>query len=491
MSLSFPSRLSEDFNTLLEYAEDYDVIIKVGKRNSSKQFQAHSIILRARSEYFRAALSNKWAKKEGTKYIFEKPNVSPIVFGVILRYIYSGDIVLDKLSGGDIVELLVAIDELILEELMYPLQDYLLQHKLKWIQDNILYVLNVVIERKVYSKLKSHCLSIVCPSPIKFFESKEFIKMDETTMVSLLSRDDLCMEEEKLWDYLIKWGMKNTPNLKNSDVSKWNLKDFNELEKTLQRCIPLIRYWQLSPEVFNSKVRQFEKILPRNLKLRLLQRFLTKSTTKNAGIQYENKLPIPRIVGNVPPERTIDSTIIAQQHAALIAYWIDRKNIKDSSSYVDMFPTPYYFRLLFRGSRDGFSAKTFHNKCDGQGATIVVVKIGDSKELIGGYNPIGWSSPRDVEWRGTRDCFIFSLGDGKELGKAKLSRIKGDCVNDAILLQDRLGPSFGFYELKIIDGAQQGGSSYASGGLRYESKIRDKFNYFGVDDYEVFQVIKK
>lgn len=260
------------------------------------------------------------------------------------RYIYSGNIVLDKLSGGDIIELLVAVDELILEELTYPLQDYILQHKLKWIQDNILFVLNTVIERKVYSKLRSHCLSIVCPNPIKYFESKEFIKLDETTMVSLLSRDDLCMEEEKIWDYLIKWGIKNTPNLKSTDVSKWNLKDFNELERTLQRCIPLIRYWQLSPEVFNNKVRPFEKILPRNLKLRLLQRFLTKSNTaKNLGFPHEN-ITMLKIKGTVPQERTIDSTIITHQHAALIACWIDRKYIKDASSYADMFPTSYYFR---------------------------------------------------------------------------------------------------------------------------------------------------
>ncbi|CAG8444902.1 5547_t:CDS:2 [Acaulospora morrowiae] len=487
MSLSFHSRLSENFGTLLEYADDSDVIIKVGKHDF-KRFQAHSVILRARSEYFRAALSSKWARIEGTKYVFEKPNISPIVFEAILRYIYSGNIMLEKLDDGDIVELLIASDELILDELIYPLQDYLIQNNFKWIQDNILYVLNAVIERNSCSKLRSHCLSIVCPDPVRFFESKDFMELDETTLISLLSRDDLCMEEGKIWDYLIKWGLKNT-NLKKLDVSKWSSREFDELEKTIQRCIPLIRYWQLPPEVFNKKVKPFEKIIPRNLKLRLRQRFLTKSTQINGG-QLENSLATPRIIYPTK-ERTIDSTIITHQQAALIACWIDRKNVKDPSSHTDMFPVPYHFRLLFRGSRDGFSAKTFHKKCDGQGPTIVVVRVGDSKELIGGYNPIGWSSPRDVEWQGTRDSFIFSLGDGKELSKAKLSRIRGDCVNDAIQLQDRLGPSFGFYELKITGDANEGGSSYASGGLRYEHKIRDKGNYFGVDDYEVFQVIMK
>ncbi|CAJ0892333.1 5513_t:CDS:2 [Entrophospora sp. SA101] len=81
--------------------------------------------------------------------------------------------------------------------------------------------------------------------------------------------------------------------------------------------------------------------------------------------------------------------------------------------------------------------------------------------------------------------------EGKVLSEAKLSRVRKDCVGDAIQLHEKLGPSFGFYELKIIDDAHECGSSYASGGLRYENKIRDKGNYFGVDDYEVFQVLKK
>ncbi|CAG8641508.1 15201_t:CDS:2 [Cetraspora pellucida] len=317
---------------------------------------------------------------------------------------------LDKLSGKDIVELLVAADELIFEELIYPLQDYLLKNQLTWIQENILYVLNTV----------------------------------------------------------------------NLDIVNWSTREFNALEKTLQRCIPLIRFGQLSIEEFNTKVKPFIKILPSNLRSRIVQHLLAKRQPET------NLITIP-----TTPERAIDSIIITQQQAALIACWIDRKPVTESTSLSDMFPIPYYFRLLFRGSRDGYFAKTFHSQCDGQGATVVVVRVSKSDELIGGYNPIGWSSPRDVEWRGTRDSFIFSLGDGKELNKAKLSRIKDDYVNDAIQLHDRLGPSFGFYELKIVDDASRAETSYASGGLKYEHTIRDKWNYFRVDDYEVFQVLKK
>ena len=32
------------------------------------------------------------------------------------------------------------------------------------------------------------------------------------------------------------------------------------------------------------------------------------------------------------------------------------------------------FFLLYRGSRDGFTAKSFHTKCAGRGSTLTVIK---------------------------------------------------------------------------------------------------------------------
>ncbi|RGB39001.1 hypothetical protein C1646_690927, partial [Rhizophagus diaphanus] len=49
--------------------------------------------------------------------MFNKPNVTPIVFDMILRYIYTGELDLTKQSGENILELLIASDELLLEEL--------------------------------------------------------------------------------------------------------------------------------------------------------------------------------------------------------------------------------------------------------------------------------------------------------------------------------------------------------------------------------------
>ncbi|RIA93778.1 hypothetical protein C1645_818975 [Glomus cerebriforme] len=59
---------------------------------------------------------------------------------------------------------------------------------------------------------------------------------------------------------------------------------------------------------------------------------------------------------------------------------------------ITYWSTPYEFKLLFRGSRDGFTSNDFHNLCDDQPRTLTVVKLEDSNEILGGYNPIVWKS---------------------------------------------------------------------------------------------------
>src|SRR3954471_18084567 len=68
---------------------DYDMIIYVGKEPSIRTFHAHSEILRNQSSYFLAALSSRWIQRENGMIVFRKPNISPEVFEVILRYLFS------------------------------------------------------------------------------------------------------------------------------------------------------------------------------------------------------------------------------------------------------------------------------------------------------------------------------------------------------------------------------------------------------------------
>src|SRR2546430_13935225 len=103
----------KNYAKILEDSDEYNVIIKVGQEPEFEVFNAHSVVLRAKSPYFHTALSKEWRKEENGKILFEKPNVSPKVFDFILRYIYSGDLSLDNFNYGELTDVIIAADEFI------------------------------------------------------------------------------------------------------------------------------------------------------------------------------------------------------------------------------------------------------------------------------------------------------------------------------------------------------------------------------------------
>jgi hypothetical protein len=85
MVLNLHSGLSKDLSLILNDADDFNVIIQVGENQNIREFRAHSVILRARSPYFKSALSSEWITKMNNMIMFNKPNISPKVFDMILK----------------------------------------------------------------------------------------------------------------------------------------------------------------------------------------------------------------------------------------------------------------------------------------------------------------------------------------------------------------------------------------------------------------------
>lgn len=83
--MEFYEGLSLNLSHLLDESDDYDVIIYAGKEPNIKKFHAHTVILRARSPYFRGALSRDLLRQEDGSIIFHKPNIPHQVFEVILK----------------------------------------------------------------------------------------------------------------------------------------------------------------------------------------------------------------------------------------------------------------------------------------------------------------------------------------------------------------------------------------------------------------------
>jgi hypothetical protein len=166
--------------------------------------------------------------------------------------------------------------------------------------------------------------------------------------------------------------------------------------------------------------------------------------------------------------QNIDSNIITFQHAELISKWIDK---------TDKLASPYEFKLMLCGSRDGFSNCKFHEICDGKSKIVTIVKLKDSSKILGGYNPVGWKS--DVGYSITKDSFIFSFENSDSVENCILSRVVKE---DYAIYNDHFyGPCFGNRDL-ILYGRNCYNWSYCRSS-QYEKLIIE-------DGDEVFQITK-
>ncbi|CAG8616992.1 7847_t:CDS:2 [Paraglomus occultum] len=452
--------LSNCWAQLFEDDDNYDVIIYAGDESTdAKEFKAHNLVLRARCSYFRSALSNDWARKEGGMFVFRKPNISGSVFAKILRYLYTGTIPLADQEGSEILKIVVAADELDLHTLINHIQTYLITEKTSWLDENPVEILELVFQHAACKSLRDYCLATICKKPSIIFSSPSFTSLDESMLILLLKRNDLGMEEAEIWDHLLQWGIAQNPGL-SSDISTWGDEEWSLLEATLYQYVPLVRFFNIPSADFSRKVRPYKRILPKGLFEDLISHYLDPDKPVESTI-----LP-PRIP-------LFESVIIEPIFGSLLANWID--GIDDTA--VQSRKIPYDFKLLLRGSVDGFSSSIFHEKCLMRGPTLIIANV--SSQIIGGYNPLDWSLQQGYQY--ATQAFIFSLGDGKSFDNVRIGRVKD--AENAVCCSEGNWPAFGAGpDLSIGD------KMWSAKPVSYPSGIFE-FDDSQVEDYEVFQVV--
>ncbi|PKK64954.1 hypothetical protein RhiirC2_853947, partial [Rhizophagus irregularis] len=264
MAFEYSQEIINDLEKLFEAEEEYNVIIYSGENNNIKEFHAHSILLRIRSQYFRSAFSKERSEKKDGKHVFNFPNISPQFFKIILRFIYCGKIDLSKLQGPDILKLLIAVDELKIQTLILCIQEYLIKHQHEFLQQNPLEILETVYQRETFTNLWNYYLEEICAKPDTLFKSDKFTNLKAPLLELLLKRDDLSLDEIDIWDSLIKWSYAQHPSIQ-QDVKKWNKEEITVMERTLHKFIPLIRFYHVDSEGFFLKVYPFKILIPEDI----------------------------------------------------------------------------------------------------------------------------------------------------------------------------------------------------------------------------------
>ena len=76
-----------------------------------------------------------------------------------------------------------------------------------------------------------------------------------------------------------------------------------------------------------------------------------------------------------------DSVILSSDQQQTLTKWLKETLISAT----------YDYALIYRASRNGWAASTFHSCCDNKGPTVTVVKYGSY--IFGGYTDRSWENP--------------------------------------------------------------------------------------------------
>ena len=139
------------------------------------------------------------------------------------------------------------------------------------------------------------------------------------------------------------------------------------------------------------------------------------------------------------------------------------------------------YKLIFQASTDGYSAKDFHDKCDGKSFTVTIIlsKVG---RIFGGYSEPEWDQSNTYK---TGFNFIFSY-DHKAI-------YYNNCNDKGIKCEKDYGPIFGYYDIRIDDNVNRNyynmdDTSHPECCYKNVNNLLAESKFFSIRDYVVYQI---
>ena len=130
-------------------------------------------------------------------------------------------------------------------------------------------------------------------------------------------------------------------------------------------------------------------------------------------------------------------------------------------------------KLVYRASRDGFEASSFHAKCDNQPRTLTLIKT-TKGFIFGAYIDVTWDS--SSRHKADPNAFIFSLVNPSML--PQYIPIQTTIGKTAVYCFSDHGPVFGAYDICIKNNSNASEKSYSDLGQSYDFKISSQSQSF-------------
>ncbi|KAJ5073902.1 pep-cterm sorting domain-containing protein [Anaeramoeba ignava] len=512
------SQLSNDLNKLLKEEQEYSdfEIIVNSPENIKSIFRCHRAILSSRTQYFRGLFRSRMKEYQEGKVEFD--NISPEIMLQILQFIYNGKI---EINQENAIELLIHSQKLLLFDL--ELFHYLDQFIMDNISvENAIDILNISV-RHHRTDLYQFCLEFITENFDEILDCGFFYHLKITEWNTLLKRHDLWVQKEiKVFESIIKWAqfhnnltfdidwLSDQTDTENDDkkdeVASKIAEKMRDLFRNIRFCemnsaeIEKISKMHLLPFDLEQDIQNFHKMSRNEQKKIFIKKY------RQNQYQYEKQPQAPQLqqlqqkLQQESPQQLLvfhpriafrKSKIIAKKNKKFVEFL--RKWIIDDEFFFSM-------DLGYSGSRDGFSAKAFHDACDDKGKSLVLIQTLENN-IFGGYTQVGWMTQKE-KWNSIQknldgkdfgciedpDAFLFALKNPYNYPPQKM-HVKKEFSSFAIEYDFEGGPSFGKgvrNDLYINNGLKGG---YSFLGICYEkpSEIQ-KFSHDFLAGSQNFQI---
>eukprot|EP01083_Nonionella_stella_P306890 1076576_1 len=120
--------------------------------------------------------------------------------------------------------------------------------------------------------------------------------------------------------------------------------------------------------------------------------------------------------------------------------------------------------LLYRGSRDGFTANVFHNKCDGKAKTLSIIRT-DSNNVFGGYASVPWTS--NGGYAADNDAFILLIRSSKNYPPQVFTQKEENKQYAVFQYSSYMCIFGGGHDIHVTDNCNTNSSSFVNGNITY------------------------
>jgi len=263
---------------------------------------------------------------------------------------------------------------------------------------------------------------------------------------------------------VLAWGKEEAKRTKSGT-------SLDDVKKLVPDLISMIRFPLLEVEELASQVAP-TGVLDQNV---LVMLFAYCATTEEAKKK--------KMASTVPfPTRPREGTVIFKKSKILLP-----KQNKPMMKLMEVKRCKA--ELLYRGADHGYSASSFHSRCDGKGATLTIVRA--NGHIFGGYNGDSWSQNNNYT---TGEAWIYNLVNTQNRPPIKMVGHSNKCYGGS-----NYGPTWGGgHDLYINNSMKSASNSSNPSSYSVASGYNGSFNNttlagsqsFTVDEIEVWGIKK-